>query len=186
MVSDVAAEKHGQWFDILDAGCHGYLRRDDFQAISARLARHAGATEAPALTEAYLLLWQCLDTELRVGPHGKMTRQQFVEGLDTLVKSANAGFERAVARIPSAVAALFDADADGRLTRDELLAMLAALGLSGDKADIALLALDHDADGYIDCEDLMAATREFILSEDPFAPGNWLLGGLTPKPIRYF
>ena len=36
--------------------------------------------------------------------------------------------------------------------------------------------LDRDGDGYLDVAEIVKAVEEFYLSDDPDAPGNWLLG----------
>ncbi len=186
MVSAVAAEKHGQSFSFLDVDNDGYLQRADFEAIAERLARGAGSAKHEIVRDAYLKFWEGLATELGAGALGRISRQEYIEGLDRLAKSTPAAFEQTIAQMPRAILAIYDHDGDGRLSKEEFLAMQAALGVSSDKADIALLALDRDADGMIDGEELMAACREFVLSDDLHAPGNWLHGGLEPKPIRYF
>ena len=186
MVSDVAAEKLGQWFDMLDTAGHGYLIRGDFLAVADRVARSAGVAQAPALTEAYLNLWTALADGLGMHPDGKLSREQYIRGVATLARADPRFVESSMVRICGAGVALYDTDADGRLSREEFLTMLAAFGVSAQRAQIAHLALDKNADGYIFGEDMLAAAREFILSDDPHAFGNWLFGGLEPKPIRYY
>ncbi|GIH03372.1 calcium sensor EFh [Rhizocola hellebori] len=185
MVSAVAAEKHGQTFDLFDIDDDGYLTRADFEAIATRLTQAADKTHDQSLYDAYLHFWNSLAGEVGIDPEGRMTRQEFIEGLDRLMKTST-GFDEVIAQMPYAVLALYDRDGDGRVSREEFLAMQTAAGVSRDKAEIALLALDRDADGVIGVEDLLAAVREFMLSDDLFAPGNWLFGGLEPKPIRYY
>ena len=186
MVSPVAAEKHGQSFDFLDVDADGSLDRTDFVAVAARLAEGAGAKEHETVRDAYLMFWERLAVELAVDPDGTIGREQFIEGLDKLAKATPTAFEEAIAQMPLALLALYDHDGDGRLNKSEFMAMQTALGVPKDRARISLLALDRDADGMIGGADLLAACREFVLSEDPHAPGNWLFGGLAPKPIRYF
>lgn len=186
MVSDVAAEKLGQWFDVLDAAGHGYLTRDDFQAVATRLARRAGVAEAPAVTESFLRVWDSLAENFGIDRGGKLMRVQYIEGFAALAETSPQFVNTAAAYIPEVIFALFDTDDDRRLSKDEFLSMLAALGLPEAKAQVAHLALDHDADGYIGADEFVEASRQFVLSDDPYALGNWLLGGLAPKPIRYF
>jgi Ca2+-binding EF-hand superfamily protein len=186
MVSDVAAEKHGQSFDLLDVDDDGYLERADFELIATRLSQGAGAGNLTIMHEAYVKLWTSLAGELGIDADAKMARDEFIHGLDAIAKSTPSGFDNAIAQIPVAILALYDRDRDGKLSKEEFQAMQAAWGVSKDKTDIALLALELDDDGMICVEYLLAACREFVLSEDLYAPGNWLLGGLAPKPIRYF
>jgi Ca2+-binding EF-hand superfamily protein len=186
MVSAVAAEKHGQTFDVFDVNDDGCLDRTDFVAIAARLAEGAGVPDDRVLREVYVGFWESLAHELGIDSDASMSRDEFIEGLDSLVKSTPTGFDEAVAQMPRAVLALYDRDGDGKVSGEEFLAMQNASGVPRDKAEIALLALDRDADGMLSVAELVAAVREFFLSDDIYAPGNWLFGGLAPKPIRYF
>lgn len=184
MVSEVAAEKHGQTFDFLDVDQDGYLEEADFEAIAARLAYGAAARDGELVRDAYLKFWYSLAYQLGVSPDDRMSREQYIEGLDKIAKSSPHGFDHAIAQMPRAIGLLYDHDHDGMLSAKEFLAMQAALGIDREHAKIALLALDRDADGFIGAVDLMQACREFVLSDDPHAPGNWLFGGLKPKPFK--
>ena len=183
MVSDVAAEKNGQTFDVFDADGDGYVERADFETLAARLAETAGVSDHQSLRDVYVRFWEGLARELGIGPDARMSREAFIEGMDSLAKSTPTGFEEAVAQI---VLAIYDRDGDGKVSGEEFLAIQAASGVPRDKAEISLLALDRDADGMLGVDELVIAIREFILSDDLHAPGNWLFGGLEPKPIRYF
>jgi Ca2+-binding EF-hand superfamily protein len=184
MVSDVAAEKHGQTFDFLDVDKDGYLEQADFEAIAERLAAGAAARDVEVVRDAYLKFWNSLAFKLGVSADGRISRRQYIDGCDEITKSDPHGFDHAIAQMPRAILALYDHDRDGMLNAKEFLAFEVALGVQPESAKIALLALDHDADGFVGGADLMRACREFMLSDDPHAPGNWLFGGLKPKPFR--
>lgn len=184
MVSDVAAEKHGQTFDFLDVDGDGYLDEADFEAIAARLTAAAGSPDGEVVRDAYVKFWNSLAFQLGVNPRGRLSRAQYIEGCDEIGKSSPTGFDHAVAQMPRAILALFDHDGDGMLSSKEFMTMQRALGVPRESAKIALLALDRNADGFVDGIDLMKACREFMLSDDPHAPGNWLFGGLKPKPYK--
>jgi Ca2+-binding EF-hand superfamily protein len=182
-VSAVAAEKHGQTFAILDVDNDGYLRRDDFEALAVRLATGAADPDAQHIREVYLTFWSHLAMELDLPDHGTLARDDFINAMHSILRSTPDSFEQVIASMPRGILTLYDADGDGRLSASEFLRMQKALGTQPDRARIALLALDRDADGFINGGDLVHATREFVLSDDPHAPGNWLFGGLTPpKP----
>lgn len=186
MVSDVAAEKHGQTFDFLDVDQDGYLRRADFEAIAARLSNAASNSDTQIVLKAYLTFWENLARHLRVPDDGQISRDEYIKGLEAIAKSSPTGFDDAIAQMPRAILALYDGDRDGKLSSKEFLAMQAALGVPEGRARIGLLAIDRNADGFITAEDLMNACREFVLSDDPHAPGNWLFGGLKPPQVRYY
>lgn len=186
MVSEVAAEKHGQTFDFLDVDRDGYLQQADFEALAQRLAAGAAASDADVVRDAYLKFWNSLAYQLGIQPDGRISRAQYIDGVDQIGRSSPHGFDHAIAQMPRAILALYDHDGDGMLNAKEFLAMQAALGVPRKKARVALLALDRNADGFVDGIDLMQACREFMLSDDPHAHGNWLFGGLAPKPFKAY
>lgn len=186
MVSDVAAEKHGQTFDFLDINRNGYLQRGDFEDIAKRLARSASNEDMHIVVSAYLQFWEDLCRKLKVADDGQISRDEYIEGIEAVAKSSPHGFDEGIAQMPRAILVLYDADGDGRLSAKEFLAFQTALGVAPEQASIGLLAIDRDADGFVTAEDLMQACREFVCSDDPHAPGNWLFGGLKPRPIRYY
>jgi Ca2+-binding EF-hand superfamily protein len=171
---------------MLDVDQDGYLRRADFEAIATRLSSGASNSGMQIVRNAYLNFWENLARHLKVPDDGQISRDQYASGLHAIAKTSPTGFDDGIAQMPRAILALYDADRDGQLSSKEFLDFQAALGVPEERARIALLAIDRDADGFITAEDLMNAVREFILSDDPHAPGNWLFGGLKPRQIRYY
>lgn len=186
VISNVMAEKRGQAFDTLDTDGDGYLRRADFAVIADRLAAGAGVTDDAPVRHAYLGFWNTLARHLRLSDDGRISRGQYIAAVHELVSSSPDGFDEVISYMPKAIIALYDADGDGRLDHREFLAMEAALGVDPAGARISLLALDRDADGFVVGADLLQAAREFVVSNDPHASGNWLFGGLKPPPPRRF
>lgn len=69
-----------------------------------------------------------------------------------------------------------DKDRDGRISHAEFLGATAVFGQTPGGAEEAFSHLDRDGDGYINLDEWLRDTEEFFMSDDPNAPGNWLLG----------
>ena len=69
-----------------------------------------------------------------------------------------------------------DKDRDGRIARAEYLGVAQSYAMTQEEAEEAFQHLDRDGDGYIDKDEMMLDTLEFFTSDDPDAPGNWLVG----------
>jgi Ca2+-binding EF-hand superfamily protein len=75
------------------------------------------------------------------------------------------------------ILAMLDRDRDGKVSQAEYVAS-APPGVP-ETAQAALFArLDRDRDGYLTNQEVLQAVQEFMLGEDPGAPGNDLLGPL--------
>ena len=70
---------------------------------------------------------------------------------------------------------VIDADGDGRIDRSEYARWIGSWGLGFD-AERNFDRLGPDADGYLDEEKAVQLVKEFFLSNDPEAPGNFLYG----------
>lgn len=89
------------------------------------------------------------------------------------------GFVEATA-IPfsMAVFAAADKDNDGRINAAEMMAAQTRGGMSEDETNKAFGILDTDGDGYVTTDEYIQAARDFYLSDDPNAPGNFIAGEL--------
>lgn len=77
---------------------------------------------------------------------------------------------------------LFDAmdtDGDERISADEYRTYLEVCGLDAAAADSFFAHADLDEDGRITRSEMTHAVEEFLLSEDPAAGGNFLLGPIA-------
>lgn len=71
-----------------------------------------------------------------------------------------------------------DKDKDGLLTPSDMMAAHLKAEMSEADSQLAFSSLDTDGDGYVSVDRYFAANREFYLSEDPEARGNFLAGHL--------
>ena len=80
--------------------------------------------------------------------------------------------------INTAVTVLNSLDSTGnnKINLDEYKVLAAALNISESDAETAFEKLDKSGDGSLDIDELKENIKEFYLTEDENAPGNWLFG----------
>jgi Ca2+-binding EF-hand superfamily protein len=84
-------------------------------------------------------------------------------------------------RIAEAAVALADRDGDGKVSEAEAIkSQMAWAGgaLTEEQARASFKMTDSDGDGFATAEDMRRMVEQYYTSEDPQAPGNWLLGPL--------
>ncbi|MBD0709760.1 MULTISPECIES: EF-hand domain-containing protein [unclassified Streptomyces] len=176
----VKSQKFSMLFDWFDQGGDGVLTHDDFQAMGdlfTALAAEDDQENASAMREAFEEWWRVLLTHGDADGDGRITRKEFLDVMEANVTDPR-NFEKAVLAIADALMRALDTNGDGVLSKDEYVRMYSALGIPPEHSGEAFRRLDRDGDGAISHEEFRTAIREFYLSTDDKAPGNWLIGPL--------
>ena len=71
-----------------------------------------------------------------------------------------------------------DRDSDGRLDESEYATILWCYGIGDEAARTAFRHLVTDGSGYLTTTAMERVFAEFFRSDDPNAPGNWMIGAL--------
>ncbi len=186
MLGELQKEKLMKVFRIWDTDNNGFLEREDWVRIQERHAAALGlgpeTPEYQAMGALFNGIWEVLrasadkDRDQRISPDEFLTYAEGVYGDVTEI-----GYQH----IPERERAMFDAilqwadqDRAGKISFDDYSTWLAAW-LGGDVRDRAKQAfqrLDMNGDGYISDDELRSIIAEFVLSNDPAAPGNSLFG----------
>lgn len=173
------ARKIDRAFGYLDADGDGRIETEDVVALGDRLLSAFGVTQASPKGQAVLssfgLFWTTLLGEMDTDSDGMIAPAEYRAGM-TAAFVDGPHFERAFRPAAEAVAQLCDTDGDGRVGRDEFRRMHEAFGAAPEDTDAAFRKLDTSGDGTLTVDELVAAARDFYLSDDPDAVGNWLFG----------
>jgi Ca2+-binding EF-hand superfamily protein len=178
MSNAVKDRKFNALFNWFDQGKDGYLTHDDFQRMAelfAGLTREEDPTNAIAMRDAFERWWGLLINSGNIDADGRLTRDEFIEFMKSTVTSPE-NFESVVMAIADALMSELDTNKDGVLASQEYVQMYTALGIHPEHSGDAFRRLDRNSDGAISHEEFRAALREFYLSDDENAPGNWLIG----------
>ncbi|MFT7840261.1 EF-hand domain-containing protein [Saccharothrix sp. BKS2] len=167
-------------FSILDVDGDGVISRDDFTSMGAGVAGEFGfAVDSPrarGLIAKYEEIWDQLrgadlDLDGAVGPEefreahtsGQVTTEGLVE---KWVSATRGNFEVA------------DRDGDGYLDLDTFAAIYRGAGIPDRRvAEAAFRAMDVDADGRLDWNELSAQARGLFTTSDGSAKGAHMVSG---------
>ncbi|MEV6121096.1 EF-hand domain-containing protein [Streptomyces sp. NPDC052077] len=180
MPDDVRERKFGAVFDWFDQDGDRFLTKDDFQALAALFERAAPADRgaaAGAIREGFDEWWRLLlahgdrDGEERIDP------QEFAALMFSDI-TADGNFDATVVKIADGFLDALDTNGDGVLDIEEYVRLFDIVGVPPTASGEAFRRLDRDGNGVISRDEFRLAIREFYLSGDEDAPGNWLLGPL--------
>lgn len=179
--SALLVRKIDRAFEFLDTDGDGLIETDDVVALGGRLLTAFGETQTTpkgqAVVGSFGLFWTTLLAEMDADSDGQISPEEYRDGLSAaFVEGPH--FERVFRPAAEAVARLCDTDGDGVVGLDEFRKMHEAFGSSPQDTDAAFRKLDRSGDGTLTVQELVEAARQFYLSDDPNAVGNWLFGDL--------
>ncbi|MBW4720313.1 EF-hand domain-containing protein [Saccharothrix obliqua] len=180
-LSPLVESKLERRFRTYDLDRDGVVTRADFELVSSRVEKTFGlAPDHPAATrlrEVLLGIWTRLAAASDVDRDDQVTLAEYKAAFERHVLVDREAYSRAYQPFIDTMMEIADADGDGRVTEGEYVKWYTALmGLPPDEAAEAFRHLDRDGDGYLGHEEITAAVLEFYFSDDPDAPGNWMVG----------
>ncbi|MGK5630375.1 EF-hand domain-containing protein [Streptomyces sp. URMC 123] len=173
--------KIARCFELLDRNSDGHLSRDDCAALARAAADASGfdsdSADARRVHDAYMRLWEVLLAPMDTDGDGRISRDEYVAAVTGLSDDPE-GYADSLGVAVDAFVEAGDADRDGRLSQSEFLALYRATfpSLAQEEIVEAFRHLDRDGDGYISRQEFSDDIREYLLSDDVNAPGNWFLG----------
>jgi Ca2+-binding EF-hand superfamily protein len=168
-------------FDWFDQNEDGYLTADDFEQMAdmfTALAQEHDSENVTAMRSAFQTWWGLLRDSGDTDTDGQLTRQEFLALMKSSITAPD-NFESAVLAIADALMRALDTDGSGTLSTSEYVGMYSSLGVPPEHSTAAFHLLDRNGDGQISHDEFRTAIVEFYLSDDPNAPGNWLLGPMS-------
>jgi len=180
MLTDLQKRKLTAQFRLNDLSENGYMERTDFERYAARICQSLGL--APGSAEYDMVQAQTVQSwdneQLKAfdaDGDGRISLEEHIASYDVSLNNPEM-FQQLTVQYTQNVFGLWDQDHDGKLSVDEYAKLLWCYGGQDQDARNAFRHLDRDADGYLDVDEIVKAVEEFYLSDDPDAPGNWLLG----------
>lgn len=178
---DLLNHKLDRAFDHIDAGGGGVIERVDLLGLGARLL--VGFGESPTsvtgsdLVDGFDGIWSTLSGVLGRDVDCQILREEFREGMTAAFVEGDL-YEPVFRPATAAVADLCDDDGDGLIGPREFRMLLSAFGTAYDDVDEAFDRLDRTGRGVLTVDELIVAARQYYVSDDPSAAGNWLFGPL--------
>ncbi len=179
MLTEFQRRKLTRAFQNYDYNKDGFVERRDYEQAAQGIADHLGLPSGSEVREKhtveFMAGWEQIRQVADQDGDDRVTLDEFLT-VNEFVLSHREIFERLILGTAENLMSWQDKDKDGRVSWDEFLGSVLVFGQTQAEAEEAFRHLDRDADGYLDKEEWLRNTEEFFLSDDPDAPGNWLLG----------
>ena len=179
MLTELQRRKLTRVFQQTDFNQDGFVETTDYEQIGARVSQFLGlapgSPEDGAIRDGYLGMWRNLQPLADKDGDNKVTEEEYVAALGALLGQKEY-FEAWIRSTVNNILEWEDRDRDGRVSQAEYVGFMQVYSIANDEATRAFQRLDRDGDGYLTREELMQNTKEFFLSDDPEAPGNWMFG----------
>jgi Ca2+-binding EF-hand superfamily protein len=185
MLGNLQRQKSHHYFDLIDQDEDGFINGEDFEIQAEQLAdeRELADDDEEALREQMMGWWRQLCAAADANDDDRVSRDEWEEFWDAIQAPVEEGTEEQKAQMMESLERAgkvtfrtIDATGSGEISEEEYASWLTAWGASGSSE--AFDALDRAGDGHLTEEDIVEATKEFYLSNDPDAPGNMLYGSL--------
>lgn len=179
MLTALQQRKLARLFMLYDVDRNGFIEQTDFEQIAHRtalaMAHQPGSLEYTTLHSQYMTGWARL---LQLGDRDhdqRLTLAEYCAAYDKMLAQPEQ-FTAMMMAIVKTIITLLDTDKDGKVSVPEYTAYL--LGWRTTEAELieTFHRLDHNGDGYLTADELRQNAEEFFFSDDPTAPGNWLVG----------
>jgi Ca2+-binding EF-hand superfamily protein len=183
MLDPLKRQKSHHYFDLIDHDEDGYIEAQDFEIQADRLADERDLSDADreALREQMQGWWRQLCATADVNDDNRISRSEWEDFWTAIQAAVEEGSEAETAQMIESLERsaqvtfrTIDASNSGEITESEYGEWLTAWGAEGPAE--AFEALDRDDSGTLSEADLVEATTEFYLSDDPEAPGTLLYG----------
>lgn len=182
MLTDYQKTKFDTYFRHLDRDGSGAVEWKDFEVVieNLRSAKGWSADEEryKRLVEVQRDYWQKIAERVDKDGDGKVSPAEFNdfhESVGREIKEQGRAPAWAVALV-QAYHRVLDTTGDGTIDQSEYGAYLKALGSRVDPGE-AFRRLDLDRDGNIDIEEMEQLYAQYITSDNPGEPGNYLVTG---------
>ncbi len=182
MLKPVQEKKLTHFFNILDHNKNGKLEENDFEGIGVNicinLAISPNAKEYDYLVTKSKDLYYQLIKDLGKQSGESIVLEEWLNYFDEEIISAkNVTLLKNYIQITVRyVFDLYDQDHDGLITVEEFVDMFTIYGLDSKYTAKSFIRLDANHDEVISKSELIQAVKDFFVSSDPEADGNWIFG----------
>ena len=182
MLTELQRRKLAHLFQWHDQNHDGYLEQADLVNIVNRFTALRGwASDGPEhqqMLPQFLAVWQTLRQVADSNRDDRVSLDEWLVTFQDHFLSTPEGYKAYIDGTANLVRAVADVDGDGALSHDEYGLFFQGYGVDVSHLDTVFAHLDTDGDGVLDVGEVQQRITEFFTSDDPAAPGNWLVGPL--------
>ncbi|MCY0930304.1 EF-hand domain-containing protein [Streptomyces sp. H27-H1] len=184
MTNDLLDRKLDRAFAHLDVNEDRVIDEHDIIGLGSRLLSALGESatspKADQVMGGLVDFWQELFTELDLDRDGKVTPEEYKQGMTRLYAQGGPAYDRSFRPMVQAILTIVDTDGDGVISPAEFHKAQEAFDTRLSQADAEALfrRIDADGDGTLTVDELLGAVREYYTGTEEDAPGNLLFGEL--------
>ncbi|MSP13431.1 MAG: hypothetical protein EXR62_10815 [Chloroflexi bacterium] len=179
MLSEFRKRKLNRLLVVNDSRGKGFIEKADYELIFERLAKNmewAPGTEAHDMMHAAVLQgWEGLVLMADANKDGRVTYEEFLQATEAIIGQKELFDQFVMGQVEMGLIQA-DKNRDGQITITEFIAYLTSYNITADEATLAFYHLDRNGDGFLTRDEMMQNAVDFFTSDDPAAPGNWLVG----------
>jgi Ca2+-binding EF-hand superfamily protein len=198
MLTELKKRKLKKLFDLYDVDGSGFITEADYEKMAHSQAEvmgyQPGSLQYNIICSQFKTLWKDLQKEIDINNDGEITLEEFLQykdkqlnakegyrplwleksGTETAQSYEQSG-EDAIIKLTNLIFERLDADGSGKISRKEYKQGFVVQQDESLSEEI-FSKLDINGDGSLSKEEVLQHVRDFFYSDDPEAPGNWLLG----------
>lgn len=179
MLTALQTRKLIRAFTLFDVDRNGFMEGVDCELVVSATTRAMGyAIGSPAHAvyyNEYMAGWHALVELGDSDGDQKLTAAEFCIAYEKVMANREQ-FNAVIMGVVKTIVTLWDSNQDGKVSQPEYHAYMTAFHVTDANAADAFRQLDRNRDGYLTTDELIQSAGEFFLSDDPAAPGNWLVG----------
>lgn len=177
--------KLSHYFRLVDVDGDGYVTASDWAEVGRNLASLRSLQQYTPEYDAILAvvgsIWARLVTNA-AEPHRASLEEWLYNEDVNAVNNSEADYELFVNTITRGVFRLL-ANEDGHLGFDEYMDLVVSFWVPPQQAMESFSRMDFEGKGYLTEAEFVDRVYEYHRSDDPEAPGNWLLGDWSPEVL---
>ncbi|MBR8834917.1 MAG: EF-hand domain-containing protein [Stigonema ocellatum SAG 48.90 = DSM 106950] len=182
MLSQLLQKKHTKNFHVYDLDRSGFVEHADLERCASNLAKlrnwQPDSPDFLDLQAKFSAIWTNFWQPADINGDGKVSLEEYLKVADNSITnfSDSTVLQDTHTAKANVIFDVLDANNNGQISLSEYKQFCVAVGLTEKDAETAFAHLNHNADGYISRDEYLQSSKEFHISEDFNASGNWLYG----------
>jgi juvenile hormone diol kinase len=179
MLSELRARKYTALFACFDFDKNGVLEKSDYEHFARNLAEAydllPGTHQYATMHAKTMARWDFIQSVADKNGDQQITPEEFITAYAEMTNHDQT-FHQLLGGYASFVIRMGDKNGDGQLDEGEYATILWCYGIGDDAARAAFRRLVADGSGLMTNATMERVFAEFFRSDDPDAPGNWMIG----------
>lgn len=179
MLTEVRRKKLSYLFNILDSNKNELLQPDDFSQVAEKMSDslnfEENSKERLRLKLKSLRLYVQLLTDMEK-EDVSITRDEWLGLFGSRNTISPKAAKKYIFRTAAYIFTLFDQNEDHIISKKEYYDMFKIYDIDMKYSEMGFEKLDQNHDGQITLSEMVNGFRDFLMSSNPDASGNWIFG----------